>query len=247
MRIPDLSLACLLAVASCHRPAGPPAHSDNLRPVGEHVLKVPEPSDLSLSPDGSSLWMVSDEDGNVYRTDLKGAILSSFATGHRDLEGIAAVGADKVAVLAERARKLLVFSVDGTLLREKNLEIPGKDNSGPEALAWNDTEREFYVIKEKNPGLFLVLDEELKERSRTELRFARDYSGMFYERAKDRLWISSDESGAVYVLDKNLRLRNVFSLAVPQIEGVAVDHDRRRLYLVSDPEAKLYVYEFDER
>src|SRR5690606_14499812 len=129
VRIPDLSLACLLVVASCHRPAGPPAHSANLRPVGEHALKVPEPSDLSLSPDGASLWMVSDEDGNVYRTDLNGVILASFATGHRDLEGITAVGEDKVAVLAERARKLLVFSVDGTLVRECSLEIQGSDNS----------------------------------------------------------------------------------------------------------------------
>lgn len=246
VRASALLLLCSLALPACHRPVVPPAHSDNLRPAGEHALAVPEPSGLSLSADGASLWMVSDEDGKVYRTDLEGRTVASFSTGHSDLEGITTVGPDEVAVLAERARKLLVFSVDGTLLRGMTLDIPGSDNSGPEALAWSAADREFYVLKERNPGLFLVLDEGMKERSRREMKIARDYSSLFHEPERGHLWIASDDSAAIYVVDRELRIQTVFSSAIPQMEGIAVDYAKRRIYAVSDEEARLYVYEFDE-
>ncbi len=227
-------------------PPASPAHSDNLALVGEYRLAVPEPSGLSLSEDGASLWMVSDEDGKVYRTDLEGRIIASFHTGHADLEGITTAGAGKVAVLAERERKLLVFHEDGTPAGSVTLDIPGNDNSGPEALAWNTDAGEFYILKERDPGLFLILDERMRETSRGVLRFARDYSGLFSEPVRGHLWISSDESAAIYVVDRDLKLQAVFSSAIPQMEGIAVDYARRRIYAVSDAAAKLYVYEFDE-
>jgi uncharacterized protein YjiK len=232
-------------LVSCGERAAAVSTSGNLTLAGEFDLEIPEPSGLCLGADGKSLWMVSDDDGCVYRTDLEGKVLSRFETGLRDLEGIATVDGETVAVLAEREREIVVFSNEGKLLRRGKIGLPGDDNYGPEGLSYDRDAREFVVVNEV-AGLLIRMDEEFRESSRKELRFAQDYSSITVDAERDELWVMSDLSGSIYLLTEQLDMVTSFSTNIQQLEGIAVDHANHRIYVVSDPLSRLYVMDFED-
>ncbi len=242
-----------LAALSCgckHRPepprTAPIAHSDNLRLLARRPLAIPEPSGLALAADKQSLWAVSDANGRVYRLDLEGKVLSSFSTGLKDLEDIEVIDEETLAVVTEGKRRIVLFGAGGRLLGEGGVDIPGNDNAGPESLAFDRAASRYYVMKEHSPGTFLTLDAGFNELSRTVLTFAQDYSSLVFEETRGHLWIMSDVARAVYVTDRDFKIQTVFSTGVPQQEGLAVDYDRKKLYIVSDSLEELYVFEFDK-
>ncbi len=236
-------LLCAVLV-SCGDKEAPVASSGNLRLVGQHLLEVPEPSGVCLATDRESLWMVSDDDGHIYQTDLRGRVLRRFPTGLRDLEGIAMIDAGTLAVLAERDREIVLFTAEGELLRRGRVEVSGNDNKGPEGLCYDPMAGEFFVIDETG-GALIRLDAEFRELSRSRLDFARDYSGLLVDAERDLLWVLSDLSGTIHLLGKNLDMLTSYSTNIRQLEGIAVDHEKRRMYLVSDPMRTLYVMDFD--
>lgn len=217
--------------------------SRNLRLIGQYPVAIKEPSGLALSADGKSLWVVSDSNGRVYQTDLKGKVLTSFRTGLRDLEGITAIDATTLAVLAERDREIAVFTTRGSLLRRGKINIPGHDNKGPEGLAYDKESGDFLIVTEL-PGILIRLNPSFKETFRRPLEFAIDYSSLSYEPATKRLWVLSDQSRSISVLNKNLKIENQFTTNIRQLEGVAIDKSNRRLFVISDPLATLFVFEF---
>lgn len=220
--------------------------SDNLKLLASYSLKVKEPSGLSLSLDKKSLWTVSDEGGRVYQVSLEGEILRQFKTGLKDLEGIAVLDDSSLAVVSERTLQLRTFGMDGERRSEGVIDLAKGGNNGPEALDYDPKEERYFVMKEKSPGMLIVLDKEMQELSRTEIHFAEDYSSIAHEPVRDHLWLLSDQSGNVHVVDHQLNVMAEFSESVPQAEGIAVDYENRRMYLVSDKEERLYVFEFDD-
>lgn len=234
-----------LFLGACSPSETPVTYGDNLKLLETHELKVPEPSGVSLGDDGKSLWIVSDEAGAIHQVSLRGDPIQELSADETDVEGIANLGDGRLAVIAERGRKLVILDAAGNRLTEEKLAIPGEDNSGPEAVAFNRQTREFYVLKEKNPGLFVILDENLRETGRKEFRFARDYSALDLEPVRQHLWVLSDESQSIHVFDHGMDLITTFSTSIPQAEGLAVDYPNKRLYLVSDATAKLYVFSFE--
>lgn len=248
--MPRFLLSSLLAfmLAGCQEKNREPAaisFSGNLKLLEVHPLAVKEPSGLSISPDGQSLWTVSDESGTAYQMSLTGEIIRSFQTGMKDVEGIDMIDDQTLAIVAERSRTASTFNLRGERLSTSKINLSGTDNDGLEGIAYDPEEKKYYVVKEKSPGLLIVLDQEMKEISRKELTFALDYSSIDFESARGHLWILSDMSGTVHVLDRELNIRNTFSTNVVQAEGIAVDHAKRRMYLVSDKAERLYVFEFD--
>jgi len=80
-----------------------------------------------------------------------------------------------------------------------------------------------------------------------------DYSGICYDPTRAAFWIVSDKAKRVYLYDPR-EDRVVQSAAlgfakdgksklVEKAEGVAYDADKKRLYIVSDKEVMLYVYD----
>src|SRR5690606_32668953 len=104
------------ALVSCVEPEVAVTHGDNLNLLATYELEVQEPSGLSLAEDGASLWINSDEGGMVHRVSLKGEPLERFQVDEKDVEGIAAVGNDRLALIAERGRKLVIYSTGGKRL-----------------------------------------------------------------------------------------------------------------------------------
>jgi len=240
-----VALGGALAFASAMSPDAetedPITSSKNLWLVGEYPIAIPEPSGLSLAADGKALWAVSDSNGHVYKMDLKGNVLASFDTGLRDLEGIAVIDSTTLAVLAEREREIAVFTTTGTLLRRGKINIPGSDNKGPEGLAHDKESGDFLTITE-NPGILIRINSDFKETFRMPLEFALDYSSISLDPITGKLWVMSDLSGTINVLDKNMVIETCFSTNIRQLEGVAIDHGNRHIYMVSDPLATLYVF-----
>lgn len=205
-------------------------------------LKVPEPSGLDIAYNKYGFWTVSDENSTVYRLDPDGNILRSFKVKGVDLEGIATVGENVIAVVLERTREVVLLDTLGKEIKRKKLNLKGDLNSGPEGITYDDINKWFYIVNEKSPGLLIELDENLNELSRTELKLARDYSGIFYERINDVLWILSDESKKILITDKSGNLIEQYNTTIDQAEGITVDYENGRLFIVSDRKEEFYEY-----
>jgi len=240
--------ACWHAGLDPHRPRPAPAPGKlmtgaNLKLLATYPLAVKEPSGMSVSRDGKSLWIVSDQSELVHQVTLEGRPIRQFH-GLPDMEGVAVIDDVTVAVIGEGTRQVAQFDLKGKLLRQETLDLPGNDNSGPEGLAFDREGKRFFVVKEKAPGMLLVLDETMKETRREELGFALDYSDVAWEPVRKHLWILSHESKTAFVFDEDLRLLARFYTGVPQQEGLYVDYPHKRLYVVCDRTETLYVFEF---
>ncbi|CAA6676810.1 MULTISPECIES: SdiA-regulated domain-containing protein [unclassified Lentimonas] len=220
------------------------ATSQNLKLIGAYPIAVKEPSGLSLAKDNQSLWTVSDTNGHIYQIDLKGAVLNHFPTGYDDLEAISTIDAQHLAFIAERDRKIVIARKDGTILEEAIIDIPGFDNKGPEALTYDEDAEEFHIMQE-SPGLLIKLNRQLEEISRRNLNVAEDYSSISFDSESKHLWVLSDRSRNINVLDENSTILGSFSADIEQMEGLAVDHENRLIYIISDPDETLYVLEFE--
>jgi|GEM_PF-805209 len=220
--------------------------SSVLKPEGVFRLGVKEPSGLSLAVGGKSLWTVSDSTGDVVEMTLDGRELRRLATGFSDVEAIATLDETRLAVVLERSREVVIIDQQGVESRRASLELAGSDNSGLEGLAYDRVDQKFYVLKEKTPGLLLVLDADMKELSRHTLTFAKDFSSIDFDPVRRHLWVMSDESRSIHVLGLDLAPVASFAIDIRQAEGLVVDYQKRRVYVVSDRKEKLYVYSFSE-
>jgi uncharacterized protein YjiK len=96
--------------------------------------------------------------------------------------------------------------------------------------------------------LFLVVDiETLEVLSQTPINFSgiylmRDLSGIYFEEKAQELWFLSDDSARIVVSDLDLNPLRVYETEMPQGEGIAVDVDGRKIYIVDDLENSLYVF-----
>ena len=84
--------------------------------------------------------------------------------------------------------KSSTWTSTGTCCNGVKLELEGKRNSGLEGIAL-DGEGNLFLLNEKKPGLLIALADDLSIRSRYELDFARDYSGLTYDHNHDAFWI----------------------------------------------------------
>ena len=83
-----------------------------------------------------------------------------------------------------------------------------------------------------------------------------DFSDLCYDQSRDCFWIISDEAKRLFLYDwKRNKVIQSAKLGygkdgeyqeIEKAEGVAIDPDTNRLYVVSDEEARLYVYDIRE-
>ena len=210
--------------------------------VATHALSVPEPSDLAIDETGTRLWTVTNHPARVYQLDTDGNLVKPLRFEGQDLEAVAYDRSDHTLWVAEeRRREIVHLDLDGEVLARHPLDLAGDRNSGIEGLCLDDQGRMF-ALNEKRPGLFLELDRQAGIAARREVRFAQDYSGITYDRARRCFWIVSDKSQQVFLWDRKDGVLKAYPLPYPKAEGVAVDDAAKRLYIVSDSEQKLFVY-----
>ncbi|MFO7525001.1 MAG: SdiA-regulated domain-containing protein [Ignavibacteriaceae bacterium] len=232
----------LILFNSCQERKLPDSSKIKFESVRTNKLQLPEPSGLDLTFDKKGFWTVSDENSTVYRLDMDGNILRSFKVKGIDLEGITIVNENTIAVVLERSREIVLLDTLGKEIKRRKLDLPGELNSGIEGITYDSVNKKFYIVNEKSPGLLIELDSELNELNRTELKLAKDYSGIFYENHEDVLWILSDESQKIMITDKSGKLIEEYNTKIVQAEGITLDYENNRCYIVSDNKEELYEY-----
>ena len=205
-------------------------------------INVPEPSGLALSYDGKHFWSVSDEDSKVYLMDLNGNIIKFFPINGDDLEGITVIDSINLAVILERTREVVVVDTSGKELSRKRFDLKGALNEGLEGICFDNRTKDFYFLNEKNPGLLIKTDNSFNEVFRNELKFAKDYSDIFFSMDNNSLWILSDESEKIIQTDLNGKKITEYFIKVEQPEGLVVDSKNRKIFIVSDKKEELYEF-----
>ena len=121
------------------------------------------------------------------------------------------------------------------------IDFKNKDpNSGIEGVTFDNNSNTIFILNEKNPGKLIQLRNDFSVLAKYDLRFAADYSGIFYEDSSNQLWILSDQNRTVNKCTLNGELIESFKINVSQPEGIAVTDNH--IYIVCDEKAKLYVY-----
>ncbi len=217
--------------------------SERIKKIEEIKLKVPEPSGVVISFDNKNLWMVSDGNATVYKTDLKGKILQTFTINAVDLEGITVIDDNKLCVVQEEKREVLVIDNKGKELKRIKINFPGESNSGFEGVAYDSRRNVYYIVNEKKPCALLTLDENFKIIDKKILNFSKDLSDVYYDTNTDYLWITSDESKMVVKCDVKGNVIQKYKVNIKQMEGITFDRQSKYIYIVSDPEERLYKFE----
>ncbi|MBZ0182095.1 MAG: SdiA-regulated domain-containing protein [Melioribacteraceae bacterium] len=206
-------------------------------------LQIPEPSGITFF--NNSLWIVSDDESSIFNVDTLGNILNTIPVDGKDLEGITNTSDSVIVIILERDRKVIALDLDGKELHSKTIDITGELNYGLEGIGFNQVKRNFYVLNEKNPLLIIELDENFEELSRKEIQFAKDISGITYDENRDVYWVTSDESNSINFCNHNFEVIKEYKVNIPQIEGIAIDLVKNRLYVVSDRTESLYIYQIN--
>lgn len=138
-------------------------------------------------------------------------------------------------------------------------------NKGLEGVALNASSGTVFVLKEGDPGLIIELDPSLKRildhkhlgaasgfADDDEKSPKIDYSGIQHDEGS-RFWIVSDKAKRLFLYDwaADAVIRSTalgYSKdgeyrEIDKAEGVAVNANTNRLYVVSDEEARLYVFD----
>ena len=195
---------------------------------------------LALSGDGRRLLAVQEETNAVISVDL---------AARRELQRSSLAAMANYACIA--------------------MHFPDRpDNKGLEGITVNSRNQHVFVVKERDPGLLIELDPActaiLSSRLLTEANgFSHpklgpgrlDFSGLSHDSRRDTLWIASDQGQCLFHYDwtgdqvlqrLDLMLNDGGkSKRVRKAEGVAVDSERGRVYVVSDRDAELYVFKLN--
>lgn len=144
----------------------------------------------------------------------------------------------------------------------------GDSNKGLEGVSWHGDSNTIFVLKEGEPGLLLELSADLSQilnhrrldrqngfRDSDTADAELDFSGLFYDASRRNFWIVSDRGRRLFLYDWEAnRVLQSMSLAygqnrddeIDKAEGVAFDSSTNRLYVVSDAETRLYVFEVQQ-
>ena len=214
----------------------------NLPLIKSTPIEVPEPSGLILSFNGKYFWSVGDNDSKVFKLDLNGNIIASFPVDGEDLEGITVIDSTKLAVIFERTREVVVVDTSGKEINRKSFDLKGNLNEGLEGICYSPKAKDFYFLNEKRPGLLIKTDSTFKEIFRKELKFAKDFSDIFFSSDDNTLWILSDESKKIIQTDLNGNMILEYRINVEQPEGLFVDYKNKKDFVVSDKKEELYEF-----
>ena len=215
----------------------------------EIELDLAEPSGLSYDPTTQTLWTVNDPPTNqIYNISLDGELLQTLNFVGNDLEGIAFdLSTNTLWIAEEETSEIINISLQGEELQRVDLSISQyTSGSGLEGLCLGSS-GEFYLLKEKDPGLFIEVSQDFTTLTETELSFADDYSGIYYDSTREGFWIVSDESEMLFLWDLTNGVREQYPLNFPKAEGIVFIAETNTFYIVSDSEQKLYKFHLEER
>jgi uncharacterized protein YjiK len=226
-------------------PQQPPANQlYDLGFIESFNLDIAEPSGLSWALNGKDFLVVDDHGNEVYKIDKQGNMLSDYFYSGDDLEGISVDVQSQTIWLAEEAKsKVVELDSVGNKIQSFKLNID-RDSSrrSLEGISYDADNNTFYILNEDKPGLLITWQPENGITDQIPLHFAKDYSGIFYDKTDNSLWIISDQSQKLFHCDTDGNVKQGFNLAITKPEGIVVDSQNKRVYIVSDLDHRLYVF-----
>ncbi len=217
----------------------------SLELLSTHVLNIDSPSGLSFGHDRTTLWVVSDRpSGKVVEIDLQGNKLRTLSYRGEDLEGVAFDARDSTLWLVdENLGKLIHINLSSDVLSIQNINGIS-DGSGLEGISLDLVNSRIYLLKEKDFGALITLEQLSMSQTLQQLSFAPDYSGMSYIPSQDKLWIISDEASSLYLVNLNGEFLDHYGFDLVQPEGLVYDETNQKFYIVDDTTDKLHVFGF---
>jgi uncharacterized protein YjiK len=242
-------LATLVAGCAMADDAPIEAFIDNSKADGKSIklhkdddfkLEVDEPSDLAIK-DGD-LYTVSDRHSKLYRISTKdGDIKDEVNLEGTDIEAIA-FDADGTLFYADESSGKIWRTDDDGDRKGDPIELVDDHNSGIEGLAF-DADGHLFVAKEKDPARIYELDTDGGTLDDEKIDFADDLSALAFDPESGKLFALSDQDRTLFLLDHKLEVDKAWKLPIDHPEGIAFDGDT--LYVVSDSEERLYVFEIE--
>ena len=210
-----------------------------------YSVRVDSPSGLTFGSNKSSLWTVSDKPGGrIFEIDTLGNLMRSLNYSGNDLEGISFDSRDSTLwMVDENLGQLIHLESDGRALGYQNISGVS-DGGGLEGIAIDPIHSKIYMVKEKDFGALIVLDELSLSQSLQQIAFAPDFSSIFYISSQDKLWILSHEASNVYLVNLEGNFLDVYAIDMVQPEGLVYDEDRHIFYIIDDTTEKLHKYKF---
>lgn len=234
-------LGILTFFSSCNDGDEVEVTKPDLELLVSYKTNVSEPSGLAINSDGTILYTVSDNTGKIYKLSTTGNLLQTFNYVGNDLEGVSIKSSDILLLAEERTKEIVEYYLStGSSTKHKVNYENTDDNNGIEGVAFNTIDNTIFMLNEKNPGLLMRLRADFSIISTSELNFAGDYSGIFHDSFSNNLWIISDQSKTLNKCSLTGKLIKSYSINISKAEGVAVTSDK--VYIISDSDAKLYVY-----
>jgi uncharacterized protein YjiK len=219
-----------------------------LNPKEEYDVNIPDPSDLCFGEKSDILYTVSDHTAKVYSISTRGETLTELQYSGEDPEGICYVNHQFLYVAEERLRTILKLDLQGNRLEQKVIPVErNEDNQGLEGISYATFNKHFYLLNEINPGLLIETNESLTVVNSFPLTFAVDYSGICVDNINQQLWILSDVSATINQCTMTGVLIKSYRIPVKNPEGIAFDPSTKKLYIISDAEAKLYLFEINNQ
>ena len=206
-----------------------------------YKIDVSEPSGLSINDSGTELYTVSDKTSIVYKLSLTGEVIQTFDFKGSNLEGVSTYTENKLLLAEESKKKIIVLDLITGKSSKHKITYKNKDrNSGIEGVTFDKKSNTIFILNEKKPGKLIRLRDDFSVLEKYDLKFAADYSGIFYENSSHQLWILSDQNRTVNKCTLSGELIESYRIKVSQPEGIAVTENY--IYIVCDEKAKLYVF-----
>lgn len=243
-----LSMTAVLCCAGCARQSPP---SDVVVPPPDIVTLAPiavinlsahflEPSGIFYNRKHNSLFVVSDERGEIFELSLAGEFIKSTMTSGDDLEGISMNAACDTFYVVEETRQLVTsYRQDGSVIRSFPCNVATVPKNSLEGIAV-DGKGNLFVLNEKSPRTVIEYCNGV-EVSRIEITNASDISDICYDAQADCFWIVSDESKKVFTIDRAGRVLAEWLIPFDKCEGITLTSDK--MYLVNDANANMYIFQ----
>lgn len=214
-----------------------------LKPIQKINLRIPEPSDICISPDQKTLYIVSD-DGGLYECDLDGKILRKYTNDIIDAEGVYCDN-EHVWIVEERTRLIKKFSrASIELLSSVYIPYEGGRNKSFESIT-KDKNGNWILITERDPIWMIKYSNDFKEISRLKIPENTDVSAATYH--QNKLYLLSDESAEIWEINEiSGKVLQRYSIPVLNPEGL-VFANNGNVYVLSDDGHQLIVFNLNER
>ena len=233
-----------LSLCSCSREEGTPTTPttparQSLQLLATYSLSVTEPSGLAYSPLLQRLYMISDNRAEIFTIDTMGRVLGSIPVAGSDIEGVAvSPTGDTLYIVEETPSRVLTVLMTGAIVDSMTVQVRTDPKHALEGITIGYAGHRV-VINEKTPTMLVEFSGKT-ELQRLTLSYATDLSDICYDAGGDCYWILSDESQKVMKISRSGAMIGEWSTTAQQGEGIALIGNR--VYIVSDVDAKLFVY-----